>query len=76
MPDPYSYCELLTLIKIYKSNVVTSAKSINCHVNYQNVNVALKYECSLLTVHLWFNYLFLVGYLLKKRKRHKSINAD
>lgn len=76
MPDPYSYRELLTLIKIYKSNVVTSAKSINCHVNYQNVNVALKYECSLLTVHLWFNYLFLVEYLLKKTKRRKSINAD
>lgn len=53
MPDPYSNREPLTLIKIYKSNVVTSAKSINCHVNYQNVNVALKYECSLLTVHLW-----------------------
>lgn len=75
MPGPYSYPEPLTLIKIYKSNVVTSAKSINCHVNYQNVNVALKYECSLLTVHLWFNYLFFGRISWKERTRHKSINA-
>lgn len=32
----------IKFIKMYKSDVVLAAKCINFHVNYQNVNVALK----------------------------------